>query len=353
MPSPLADNDCFAPLFRDAQLASLFSADRTIAHFLAFEQALTHSLRDCGLVDAALAEAALLKMQSFEPDMAAIGKGALKDGLPVPEFVRQLKAHLGPDLSAAFHDGATGQDLVDTSLMLSLSELSNLLAMRLETVIAHLRRLEERFGKQHITARTRMQAALPITVADRLDNWQTPLETHLAALPALRNQTRLLQFGGASGTRHAFGDRGDEVAAHLAAQLGLGDPPKCWHSIRLPIVAYGNWLSEITGSLGKMGMDITLMVQQGIEDISLSGGGASSSMPHKSNPVLAEILVTFARYNATQLAGLHQALVHEQERSGMALTLEWMILPQMAQVTGKALQHAASLLASVDRIGKS
>ena len=67
-------------------------------------------------------------------------------------------------------------------------------------------------------------------------------------------------------------------------------------------------------------------------------------MPHKQNPVGAEVLVTLARFNATLLAGMHQSLVHENERSGAAWTLEWMLLPQMAVATGAALRNAMALL---------
>jgi 3-carboxy-cis,cis-muconate cycloisomerase len=67
--------------------------------------------------------------------------------------------------------------------------------------------------------------------------------------------------------------------------------------------------------------------------------------------VLAEVLVALARYNAVQVSGLHQALIHEQERSGAAWTLEWMILPQMLNATGTALRHAQAMLDSIVRIG--
>ena len=60
-------------------------------------------------------------------------------------------------------------------------------------------------------------------------------------------------------------------------------------------------------------------------------------MPHKRNPILPEMLVTLARFSSTQNAGMHSALVHEFERSGMAWTLEWMILPQMVQASGRSL----------------
>jgi 3-carboxy-cis,cis-muconate cycloisomerase len=70
-------------------------------------------------------------------------------------------------------------------------------------------------------------------------------------------------------------------------------------------------------------------------------------MPHKVNPVGAEVLVTLARFNATLVSGMHQALVHENERSGAAWTLEWMLLPQMAVATGAALGTALELVGNI------
>jgi 3-carboxy-cis,cis-muconate cycloisomerase len=63
------------------------------------------------------------------------------------------------------------------------------------------------------------------------------------------------------------------------------------------------------------------------------------------------VLVTLARFNAVQISGLHQALVHEQERSGAAWTLEWMILPQMAIATGASTRLAIDVLQSIEDLG--
>ena len=93
------------------------------------------------------------------------------------------------------------------------------------------------------------------------------------------------------------------------------------------------------------------MAQQGIGEVTFSATGSSSAMPHKQNPVLAEVLVSIARFNATQLAGMHHALVHEQERSGAAWTLEWIILPQMVCATGAALLRTITLLDTIKYIG--
>jgi 3-carboxy-cis,cis-muconate cycloisomerase len=93
-----------------------------------------------------------------------------------------------------------------------------------------------------------------------------------------------------------------------------------------------------------MGQDIALMAQSEVGEIRLASGGGSSAMPHKHNPIGAEILVTLARFNATLVSGMHHALVHENERSGAAWTLEWMLLPQMAVATASALRTASELL---------
>jgi 3-carboxy-cis,cis-muconate cycloisomerase len=126
--------------------------------------------------------------------------------------------------------------------------------------------------------------------------------------------------------------------------LGLAVPAGSWHTARDNLAEFASWLSLLTGALGKIGQDIALLAQNEVGDVTVAGGGKSSAMPHKSNPVLAEILVALARYNATQLAALHQTLVHEQERSGAAWTLEWMVLPPMVVAAAAALSHAATLL---------
>ncbi len=344
-------NQCFSGLFADEAVAQEFGTAATLGRFLAFEIALTRALAEAGVVDQTTADAAVDQMHTFHPDLAAIARAVPVDGLPVPEFARQLKAHVGADLAHAVHTGATSQDLIDTAMVLALKELNLLLETRLKQVIATLTELSAAQGGNALMARTRMQAALPITVTDRIKTWQMPLETHLERLDQLRPRLELMQFGGAVGDRAGLAGAGEPMARQMAQTLGLHHADKAWHSMRDGVADYASWLSLVTGSLGKMGQDICLMAQQGLDEIRLSGTGSSSAMPHKQNPVQAEMLVSFARYNAVQLGGMHQALVHEQERSGAAWTLEWMILPAMVAVTSRALTSADNLLNNVEQTG--
>jgi 3-carboxy-cis,cis-muconate cycloisomerase len=54
------------------------------------------------------------------------------------------------------------------------------------------------------------------------------------------------------------------------------------------------------------------------------------------------------------MGGMHQAQIHEMERSGAAMTLEWMILPQICETAGASLsggEHA--LIQSIENMGKA
>ncbi|WP_425403592.1 3-carboxy-cis,cis-muconate cycloisomerase [Hwanghaeella sp.] len=338
-------------LFGDEEVAALFTADRTAACFLRFELALTRALGDHGVVERAAAEAVLDKLSGFDPDMTAIADGIAKDGVPGPSYVRQMKAVVGETLGAAVHVGATSQDLSDTALVQALGAANDILISRLRHLVSVLEELEGRFGTRPLMGRTRMQAAKPITVGHRLSTWRAPLVRHLQRLEEINRNLLILQFGGAVGTGGGLGDKHPAIARQMAAELGLAYAPDCWHTTRDTMADYANWLSLVTGSLGKMGQDLCLMVQQGVDEVTLGGGGGSSAMPHKRNPVKAEALVTLARFNAVQIGGMHQALVHEQERSGAAWSLEWLTLPQMVVATAASLTLGTALLNDVERLG--
>ncbi|MCC5778387.1 3-carboxy-cis,cis-muconate cycloisomerase [Nitratireductor sp. B36] len=343
------DHPWLAGLFGDPEMATLLGPDQQMRHMLAFEAAWTRACGRAGLFDEGEAEAAALAIENARIDLTDIAAGMAQDGVPVPRLVRQLKAVAGPD---PVHRHATSQDVVDTALALTLKEASDLLEARIKALAASLDELISRFGDAPLMGRTRMQAATMITAGDRIKTWRLPLDDHLKRLTALRSDVERVQIGGASGDRKALGVQADTVVVNVAQVLGLAPTAKAWHAMRHGIADYASFLSLVTGTLGKFGQDVVLMAQQGIDEIALSGGGGSSAMPHKQNPVLGELLVTLARFNATQVSAMHHAVIHEQERSGAAWSLEWMVLPQMLMATARALSAARDLSQAITWIGE-
>lgn len=337
-------------LFGDPEVSGLWSSETQLDHYRAFEAALALALEASGRLPPGQGQAAAEAIGKAELNLTSLADGTLRDGLPIPDLVRQLRIAARPN-EVAVHTGATSQDVLDTALALTLRSLSDILLMRLESLDERLADLASRHGDNPLMGRTRMQAALPITVLDRVENWQRPIRCHADTVKALRPKVERLQLGGAVGTRGGLSADAEQIVRRMSDALGLFAGP-VWHTDRTAIAEYAGTLSVITGSLGKIGQDIALMSQQGIDEIALASGGGSSAMPHKSNPVLAELLITLARYNATQVAGIHQALVHEQERSGSAWMLEWIILPPMTVITARALSAACDLLDSVTHLGR-
>ncbi|HLM41948.1 MAG TPA: 3-carboxy-cis,cis-muconate cycloisomerase, partial [Microvirga sp.] len=264
----------------------------------------------------------------------------------VPELVKQLRAATGEPHSRSVHVGATSQDIIDTALVLRLKDVLAIVERRLDALIASLRALQAREGAATLMAHTRMQQALPFTAADKIDTWVQPLERQRQGLRDLAPRLLAVQLGGPIGTRAELKGRGDAVAAAMAGILGLCPAPP-WHSQRDRIGELAAFLSLLSGTLGKFGQDIALMAQNEVGEVRLAAGGGSSAMAHKSNPVGAEVLVALARFNAGLLGTLHQALVHENERSGAAWTLEWLVLPRMAVTTAAGLSKALALSGGV------
>lgn len=336
-------------LLCDEVVTEALSARETLKRYMAFEIALARAKAAEGLSSPDSPAEILEAAKSFKPDMKTLAEDTQRDGLPVPSFVRQFRATLGSEAAADFHSGATSQDVMDTANSLALQRLNSHFSNRMDALAERLRALSDRHSHTPLMGRTRMQAALPIEAGQRIESWLALARDVKSELGRLAPKVEALQLGGPVGNREAFGAKGDAVARRMAEELGLSNPP-CWHSNRLALAEYASWLSAASGAMGKFGKDVLLMAQTEISEIRIAGAGSSSAMPHKRNPVRAEILVALARHSAGLLPGMHHALVHEMERSGAAWTLEWLVLPRMCEAAGASLGNALALAESIEEI---
>lgn len=328
-------------LWRDAKIDEIFEPAAEISALLRFEAALAKSQAAQGLIPDAAATAIAQRCSTFTPDLVALNCGIARDGMVVPELVSQLRAKLPGEHRDALHFRSTSQDAIDTCLVLQLRGVIDILESRLGESLASLDNLNKRFADVAQMGRTRLQRALPLKAGDRIAAWKAPLQRDLERLGTLKTSLLVLQIGGPIGIDPS------PWAIRLGELLELRVPQRSWHTARDELANFASWLSLVSGSMGKIAADIAMMAQNEIAEASIGSGGRSSAMHHKSNPVQAEILMAIARYNAALLGGFHQTLIHEQERSGSAWALEWMILPDMASNTGACFRHLIHLFESV------
>lgn len=330
----------------DDEIETLLGDPAQLAAMVQIERALARAAAEAGMISTDAAAAIETGLVDFTPDWDDLAAGMARDGVVVPALVAQLRRRIAAPHAEALHKGATSQDIIDTALMLQLASVIVILADRLTSLLNALESIVERHGAQPMMAHTRMQRALPYTVAAKLATWIAPLRRGLAELRAIRPSLLVVQLGGPIGDRSSFGSHGDAIARSLAKQLdlGLAEP---WHSARDQLIGFASLLALLTGTLGKLGADVAILAQNEIGAVTIAGGGGSSSMAHKSNPVNAEVLVALARYNAGLVGTLHQSMVHENERSGAAWTLEWLTFPRIVVTAGASLRVANMLAAQL------
>lgn len=330
-------------LFATSAMRALLSDAHRCAAMVAVEIALAKAEGACGVIPADSAEEITRALDGFVVDNAALGEGAESAGVPVPALVGQLRKAVGGEAARSIHWGATSQDILDTAQVLVLREAIGQFEADLNAIIDGLADLAREHAHTVMLARTRMQQAAPTSFGLKVAGWRAPLLRDRERLNELKPRLFVVQLGGAAGTLAPLGDKGSKVREGFAAELGLGLTDTPWHNQRDVLVEFANWVVLVTGSLGKIGLDVGLLAQSEVGEVresGESGRGGSSTLPQKSNPVSSEILVTLARYNANAVGAMHQAMLHEGERSGSAWSLEWLTLPNMVLALSGALAHA-------------
>ena len=201
----------------------------------------------------------------------------------------------------------------------------------------------QRYATVPLAGRTWLQHATPVTLGMKIAGWLGAVTRSRQRLAELKPRLLVLQFGGASGTLAALGEHAMPVAEALAAELQLGLPEQPWHTQRDRLVEFASLLGLIAGSLGKLGRDISLLMQTEAAEVfepSAPGKGGSSTMPHKRNPVGAAVLISAATRVPGLVATMFSAMPQEHERSLGLWHAEWETLPEICRLVSGALHQA-------------
>lgn len=338
MPASPIDSALYRDLFGDPEVAKLFTDSAELRAMLVVEGALAKAQGALGMIPETAAAAIHRDAMEVIIDPAGLARDTGQNAVPVPALVAAFReAMQAPDHAQYVHWGATSQDIMETGLKLRLRQALSISENRLKEATKTLGLLAENNALLPMAGRTYGQIATPTSFGAIVATWGTPLLRHLDRLSELRPRLLNVTLSGAAGTLSAMGPEGPKLRAALAAALGLSDTGDVHHATRDHMAELAAWCVLVTGSLGKMGEDLSLMTQSGLAEVSLGPAGASSTMPQKQNPVSAVTLVALARTAAALGSGLQTALAHRQQRDGAAWLTEWLLLPQLILLTTKAL----------------
>ena len=332
----------------EKNIQEIFSVNSDMSAMIAFEKALTIALGRYGLIPSKDAQQIMDVLDKFVPDMDDIQIGFKRDGVAPPTLVHQVRNQLNQAYKTSFHYGTTSQDLIDTSLMMRMRDSVAIVSQNLQNLNLKLKELASSHSNEKVlVARTRMQNALPISVPEKIGNWCSPIEALLTSAP----QTFLLQLGGPEGAARKFGASYHDICKDMASTLGLTAAKHAWHTDRQQVTNICFWFTQAATVMGKIAQDVLFMAQSDVGEARIEGGGSSSVMEHKKNPVLAEVILAQAHYCHTQMSGLNTASIHENERSGTAWTLEWMLIPALLITSANTVVNTKELIENLTLVG--
>ncbi len=329
-----------------APLADVFSDESVLQAMLDFEAALARAEARAGVIPKPAAEAIQSAAKAANFDAGALSEQMLRAGTPGIPLAKALRAKVGaanPDAARFVHWGATSQDVADTALVLLLKRAQAIIGADLSRLEDALRSLSDKNRNTVMLGRTLLQAAPPVTFGLKAAGWLAAIRRSRTRLDAAFAEALVLQFGGASGTLAALGDKGPLVGRTMAEDLGLGFPDAPWHTQRDRLAAVIAACGVLVGCLGKMARDVSLMMQGEVAEAFEPGGegrGGSSTMPQKRNPIASTVTLAAANRVPGLVAAFLASMVQEHERGVGGWQAEW---PTVAEVIGATGVAAASM----------
>ena len=348
---PAEGGGLLRPLFAGSRADPELTDRALLQAMLDAERALAEASARVGIVPegAAAAIAAACQADRFDPD--GLGRRAEAAGNPVVPLVRDLtqavEGEAGPEAARWAHHGATSQDIMDTAASLVAFRALAPILDDLGAAAGACARLAETHRDTVMAGRTLGQQALPTTFGLKAAGWLVALEQAAAGLDRVRTERLAAQLGGAAGTLASLGPEGPEVVREYAAELGLAEPSLPWHTNRVRVAELAGALGAAAGALGKLALDVTLLAQTEVGEVSEAGGegrGGSSTLPHKRNPVTAVLVGAATRRAPGLVATLLGAIAQEQERATGAWHAEWEPQAELLRLVGGAAARTRDLL---------
>ena len=351
MPASIIDSRIFQGIFTSEAMREVWSDENRTQKYLDIEAALARVQARIGLIPQEAADEIVSHCRLDQIDMAKLRAQTERIGYPILGVVSQLNALCRDKLGEYCHWGATTQDITDTATVLQIREALALVEGELTAIARALAKLAKEHRLTPVIGRSNLQQAIPVTFGYKMAGLLSAVQRHQQRLAQLKERVLVGEFAGAAGTLASLQTGAMETQAGLCTELGLQQPVIAWHTIRDNIAEVGCFLGLVGGTLGKLSMDVKLMMQTEVGEVFEPfhhGRGSSSTMPQKRNPIASAYIhgaISVVRQHA---AALMDAMVADHERSTGPWQIEWIVLPEAFCLMSGALKQARAMLEGLE-----
>src|SRR5215471_2220658 len=351
MTATALDSLIFRGIFSTPEMREVFSDENRTACYLAIEAALARVQGRLGIIPREAAREIDGKCKIENIDFAKLKATTERIGYPILGVVQQIVAFCDKGLGEWCHWGATTQDITDTATVMQIRQALDLVEADMERIAAALAGHARRYRDTSMAGRSNLQQAVPLTFGFKCACLLAAMQRHRARLKELRPRVLVGEFAGAVGTLASLGRDGLKVQEGLMGELGLTQPEIAWHTVRDRIGEVGCFLGLLTGTLGKISMDVKLLMQTEVAEVYEpfhEGRGSSSTMPQKRNPISSLYIHSTVALVRQHVAALLEAAVADHERSTGPWEIEWISLPEIFLLTSGALAQTKLILPGLE-----
>ena len=351
MAASIIDSGIFQGIFSSDAMRHVWSDENRTQKYLDIEAALARVQGRLGLIPKEAAEEIVKHCRLDQIDMVKLRQQTERIGYPILGVVSQLNLLCADKLGEYCHWGATTQDITDTATVLQIREALELVDADLTAISAALAALARKHRDTPMIGRSNLQQAIPVTFGYKMAGLLSAIERHRERLTQLRPRVLVGEFAGAAGTLASLETGAMETQAGLMQDLGLGQPLIAWHTLRDSIAEVGAFLGLVGGTLGKLSMDVKLMMQTEVGEVYEPyhhGRGSSSTMPQKRNPISSCYIHAAISVVRQHSAALMDAMVADHERSTGPWEIEWIVLPESFCLMAGALKQSRFVLEGLE-----
>jgi 3-carboxy-cis,cis-muconate cycloisomerase len=351
MPSTIFDSLVFRDIFTTEAMRAVFSDENRVQKYLDFEAALARAEAGLGLIPQDAAAEIVKHCSADKIDMAKLKEATERIGAPVLPVTKQLTALCAGKHGEWVHSGATTQDVTDTATVLQIKEALALIETEIGAISDALATLAKKYRDTPMAGRSKLQQAVPITFGYKMATVLAAFERHRQRLAEMKPRVLVGEFGGAAGTLSSLGQDGLKVQDALMKELKLGVPAITWHTVRDTFGEVGCFLGLVTGTCGKIALDVKLLMQTEVGEVSepaSEGRGSSSTMPQKRNPISSVYITAQTAIVKQLVAALLEAQVEDHERGTGPWEIEWIVLPEIFMLAAGALKQTRTILEGIE-----
>lgn len=338
------------------ELGKIWSDENKFQKWLDVEIAVCEAQADLGYIPGD-ALAAIKSLARFDTARVLEIEAEVKHD--VIAFLTNVAEYVG-EPSRFIHLGMTSNDVLDTSLSLTIREAGNILIQDIQQLLDVLHRRALEFKMTPCMGRTHGVHAEPVTFGLKLALWYDEMTRNAARLKRAVEAISVAKISGAVGTFEHLDPRVEEKTASLLGLKPINATQVVPRDLHADFLAT---LAVIGASLEKFATEIRSLQRTEVleaEEYFSKGQKGSSAMPHKRNPITCERVAGLARVlrGNAQAALENVALWHERDITHSSverviipdstILLDYM-LTQFIRVVDKLIVYPENMMRNIER----